>query len=505
MKEMKGNRRRGLPGIVWSEAERGEEDAARGLTPERLDAIMLEANSGDPRRQARLCRDILERDWSIAQALQTRVNAVLGCEWHLEAGDDGEAAKAAADALERQLRDAGAESDDGLEVMGVDGLIEELMGALLPGYAVVEKCWRGGGDLAGFSAVPQTAVTFLKDGRPRILVEGEPEGIELERGRYIWHRAVRRGNDPARGGLVRPLAWLFCLGNIAVKDLAGFVERHGMPFIVGKVDQAGVEQERNAVKRLIRNFGPSGGGVFSRNVEVQLMESTSRGEVYFSLLQYLDDAVTKVVLGQTASSGDSAGLSKGDAQSKVRQDILEADCRRVAACIQRQVVPQWMAYNAPGVALPRFVLEYEAPEDRVQLAQTVAALAQAGFKADADELSERFGMKLVFNAPQSAGTMPGGMAMGGEDKAAPERDSEAAKGLRKMEMDIERLADSDDPEEFREMLSGLLADSSDAEAIDGLGEAIADLEATAVAAGAAEADRRLAEAARKAHAKKKGK
>ena len=100
MKEVKGNRRRGLPSIVWSESERGEEDASRGLTPERLDGIMLEANSGDPRRQARLCRDILERDWSIGHALQTRVNAVLGCPWRIEPGDSSEGAAMAARRLE---------------------------------------------------------------------------------------------------------------------------------------------------------------------------------------------------------------------------------------------------------------------------------------------------------------------------------------------------------------------------------------------------------------------
>ena len=278
MKEVKGNRRLGLPTIVWSESERGEEDAARGLTPEKLDAIMLEANSGDPRRQARLCRDILERDWSIAHALATRVNAVLGCGWHLEPGDETPQARLAAERLERQLVQAGG-MDDG-ETVGIDGLVEELMGSILPGYALVEKCWTGGGDINGFSAIPQTAVMF-RDGMPLILVDGEPMGIPADRRRYIWHRGVRRGNDPARGGLVRPLAWLYCFGNIGVKDLAAFVERHGMPFVVGKVDQAGVEKERNAVKRLIRNFGPSGGGVFSRNVEVQLMESTSKGKVYF--------------------------------------------------------------------------------------------------------------------------------------------------------------------------------------------------------------------------------
>lgn len=463
MKEVKNNRRRGLPGIVWSESERGEEDAARGLTPERLDSIMQEANSGDPRRQARLCRDVLERDWNIAHALSTRVNAVLGCPWHLEAGDKSVRAEEAARALEHQFREAGGMDDE--DIVGMDGLIEELMGGLLPGYALVEKCWKGGGDISGFSAIPQSAIMF-RDGHPLIQVDGEPAGIPADRARYIWHRAVRRGNDPARGGLVRPLAWLFCFSHIGVKDLTAFVERHGMPFVVGKVDQAGVETERSAVKRLIRNFGPSGGGVFSRNVEVQLMESTSKGEVYFALLNYLDDAVTKVILGQTASSGDSSGLSKGDAQSKVRQDILEADCRRISSTVQRQVIPQWMEYNMPGVSAPRFVMEYEAPEDRAALAQTVATLAQAGFQADAEELSERFGMKLTLVPRQPQG-LAGAMAMGAESTARPGSVSGTGKAameaFRNMLAGIDALEECDDPDEFGRRLEALCAETAQAE------------------------------------------
>jgi phage gp29-like protein len=389
----------------------------------------------------------------------------------------------AARRLEDALNAAGGnmedENEDGAEMLGVDGLIEVLMGALLPGYAVVEKCWSGGGDLAGFSAIPQSAVIF-RDGRPMIVVDGEAQGVPVDRRRYIWHRGVRRGADAARGGLVRPLAWLFCFANVGVKDLVSFVERHGMPFIVGKVDDGGVRQERDAVKRLIRNFGPSGGGVFSRNVEVQLMECSSQGDVYFRLLSYIDDAVTKLLLGQTASSGESAGLSKGDAQSKVRQDILEADCRRVADCIQRQVVAQWMRYNAPALLCPRFMLEYEAPEDKTALAQTVNTLSQAGFQADADEMSKRFGMKLTYKEPQNAGNGFAPMPMGGEQKTPPTRENEgSADGFLErldamLDMSDEEFAAAVEAEERR------IAGGNDAV---GAEKVIAKVERTAAKAG----------------------
>jgi hypothetical protein len=142
--------------------------------------------------------------------------------------------------------------------------------------------------------------------------------------------------------------------------MLGFVERHGMPFIVGRLDQAAWEKDRTLIQRLIRNFGPNGGGVFSKNVELELLESKNIGEVYWKLLEYMGAAITKVVLGQTATAGDGGGWSNDSAQSQVRQDILEADCRAIEATMNR-LLALWTRYNG-GPAL-RFRMDYEPPED----------------------------------------------------------------------------------------------------------------------------------------------
>lgn len=497
MKEIPSNRKKGLPTIMATLADRAREDVARGLEPARIDAILALANSGDPRDQARLCRDILERDWSIMQAMATRCGALEGLRWHLEPSGGGERT-GAIEELEGQLRSCGDSGEPG--VTGFAGLLSALETAILPGYAVVEKLWLGGGRIAGFAEVPAEAVLFLGDG-PAVETEEHPQGMPLDPDRFLLHATSAHG-DPARGGLVRPLAWLHCFANVGVKDMLGFVERHGMPFIVGKVDQTGWESERGAVKRLIRNFGPSGGGVFTRNVELQLLETHSTGDVYFKMLEYMDDAVARVVLGQTASSGDSAGLSKGDAQSKVRQDLLEADCRRVEASVRSGLLAQWMRYNAPGEAAPVLKLECEAPEDRLQLAQTLAALAGAGLEADAEEMSARFGFKLKLR-PQSPPV--GAFAMAGEGAPdAPRGASKAATAwLGPVAEAADALAECDDPEEFRKGLERLEAAALSVDSAQ-FEEVLADAMASGVAAGAGDADRRMAEKAGKAVKEAKG-
>jgi len=394
----------GHPAAVAEVDDRAGIGVARALTPEKIDAIMRDAESGDIERQSRLAREVLMRNWDIMQAVNTRKLAVLGCSWSIQPGDKTPEAARASRQLEDMLRSCG----DGDDALNFEEMLEDLLGALLPGFAVVEILWLPGGGFAGFNSIGQEHFTFAHGFTPRLVTRDAPLGIELIRERFIFHRLRIHGGDPALGGLIRPLAWLHCFANLNFKDLLGFIEKYGMPFIAAKVDPATADREKSAVKRLIRNFGSSGGGIFSRAVELQLLSSTDKGEVYFELLKYVQQAIDRLVLGQLASGGESSGLSGGDAQSRVRQDILEADCRLVSRTIDTQLCKVWSRYNVgPAVPPPRFVLDCAAPEDKAALAQTVKTLYDAGLEVDAEELSDRLGMKLTRRpAPSPAAPAP---------------------------------------------------------------------------------------------------
>ncbi len=381
----------GKPAAQPEVSDRADYEAGRGLTPEKVDRIMLAANSGDTADQCRLAQEILEKNADIMQAFSTRKNAVIGCGWRLKPGGNTPEARSAAEELEKQLRNCG----NGDDAETFEDLIEDLMGALLPGFAVSEILWENGGKIAGFHQIEQKHFTFQDGFTPRLVTSSDSRGIRLPRERIIFHKLRLHGSDPARGGLIRPLAWLHCFKSLDEKDLLSFIERHGMPFLIAKVDSSAFEKEKNLVKRLIRNFGTSGGGIFTKNVELQLLECKNNGEVYFRLLEYLEAAVNKVILGQTASSGDSSGLSKGDAQSKVRQDILESDCRIIQHVINAQLLKPWTLYNyGPEVLPPELVIECTEPEDAVRLATIVKTLHDAGYETDPDEISARVGLKL---------------------------------------------------------------------------------------------------------------
>jgi phage gp29-like protein len=384
--------------VRFEQSDRYDADVSRGLTPELVDRVLRAGNAGDIRDQARLALEIEEKGWSIFQALQTRRLAVAGLQWEITPADDSELAKRVAADVEAVLRAPSYEpADEDIQTFD-QALVYELMGALLPGFSVVEILWgKGGKTIDGFVGIPQQHFTFVNSRSPLLVTTDNPNGIALPRSKFVYHRHFARSGDATRGGLIRPLAWLHCFHTLAgVKDLLRFTERYGMPFLVAKVNQQAWDQDRNRLKHLIRNFGADGGAVFTDAVTTELLQAANnQGDVYFRLLEYFDAAITKVIQGQTATSGDAGGLSKGQAQENVRQDLVAGDCQAIDATVTARLIRNWVQYNhGPSAPVPRMHHRYEADEDLKLTSGILVDLSNAGFEADEAEVSERFGFKL---------------------------------------------------------------------------------------------------------------
>jgi len=354
--------------FIAEPADYRDRDVSRGLTPAAVDRIMCSANSGDTADQCRLAFEIEEKNWDISHALQTRRMAALGAPWQIEPGDESPAAKTAAETFEAELRAAG---DPDQEIDSFGDLRNDLLSAILPGFAVSEILWGAGGVIRGFSYLDQRHFTFRDGRRPKLITKDNPNGIDLPARKVILHGIRRRGPDVTRSGLIRPLAWLHVFANLNIKDLLSFIERYGMPFVIAKVDEESWQTERNKLRRLIRNFGPSGGGLFTKATEVELLQAANNtGDVYFKLLEFLAAAVTKVVLGQLGTSGEG-GWSNNGAQSQVRQDILEGDCGALDDTLNTQLANPWSAIR--NTVPPRIVTVTDPPEDQAKAAEKVRA------------------------------------------------------------------------------------------------------------------------------------
>ena len=409
--------------VVITPEDRYRYTTASSYTPARLSALFQAANSGDIEQLCLCGREILERNWDIQGAMDQRADALCGVGWEIRPGGPGEAAKQAAEGFATALDETGLSLGFTDRTETFQELLRNLLDGVILPFSAAEIVWKEGGAIEGFQTIEPHCFTLRDSMVPRLVTDEFPDGMELVPDQFIIHQHRRRP-DPARGGKIRVLAWLHCLQNWPLKDLFSFIERFGMPFVVARVDQNTWENEREVLQRIIRSFGPDGGGVFTNSTEIQLLNAANTGgdNVYFRALEFCHDAIYTLLVGQLASSGDSAGMSNGDAQSAVRQDILEADARAIESTIRAQIAAPWTRFQfGDGVPVPKIHFKVEPPEDEkatadklLVRAQTIQTLTSSGFIPELEEVSKIFSLPMRYEPPQTGFGQQGSLGLATE-------------------------------------------------------------------------------------------
>lgn len=409
--------------VVITPEDRYRYTTASSYTPARLSALFQAANSGDIEQLCLCGREILERNWDIQGAMDQRADALCGVGWEIRPGGPGEAAKQAAEGFASALDETGLSLGFTDRTETFQELLRNLLDGVILPFSAAEIVWKEGGAIEGFQTIEPHCFTLRDSMVPRLVTDEFPDGMELVPDQFIIHQHRRRP-DPARGGKIRVLAWLHCLQNWPLKDLFSFIERFGMPFVVARVDQNTWENEREVLQRIIRSFGPDGGGVFTNSTEIQLLNAANTGgdNVYFRALEFCHNAIYTLLVGQLASSGDSAGMSNGDAQSAVRQDILEADARAIESTIRAQIAAPWTRFQfGDGVPVPKIHFKVEPPEDEkatadklLVRAQTIQTLTSSGFIPELEEVSKIFSLPMRYEPPQTGFGQQGSLGLATE-------------------------------------------------------------------------------------------
>ena len=404
------------------------------LTPDRLVSIISDADAGDPREQAVLFSTVLEKEPIVAAHLQTRRLAVQSCPWDVTSDSH----KREAEEIAAMLRDA-----------GITKAIGHLLDCIGTGYAGVVADWeRGGRGVKGFVPISPDVWTFDEGGYPAIsTVDGKSE---IPLASYHPAQILYIVNDgkaglPCRRGVLRTLLWMHLFKYAGFRDWGVFLERFGIPFILGKIPSGDFfdPKKRRELLEGIMGIRSGGAGVGTTETDMQILNGAggSNQQAYESFQRYCDEIMTLVILGQRASSDAAGGLSKGTAQEAVRQDLLASDCHMVEAAVQSTLV-EWICrlkYGMAGAEDIRFSFDCDLPEDMNLRADRDLKLSQAtGCRLSRKYVMETYGVEL--EEPQEPTEPQFGAPNAQPFSDAPQRRDAAA---RMATATIERMCDDD--------------------------------------------------------------
>jgi phage gp29-like protein len=220
-----------------------------------------------------------------------------------------------------------------------------------------------------------------------------------------------------RGG-VRSCSIPWVVRQFALRDMARFSEKHGMPMLVAKVPAQAPAEDKARFFSSIRNLGaetgiqlPVQGGPDAASWDVQLLEAKDRSwEAFGGLRDMCDQAITLAIRGTNLTTQvDGGSYAAAESHRDEDSDFAVADRKKLASAIKRQLLDLFCFYNYGSQDLAP-TLRFQAPrleeEDKpadeaktlLDVANAVTTLEAKGWPVDRAALAVRFNIPLIEGA-----------------------------------------------------------------------------------------------------------
>lgn len=359
------------------------------LTPEKLAKIFREADCGYTSRQMELFEEMEEKDPHLFSQLQTRKNAVCGLDWEIiaysEDSKDKEIAEFVKDTI-KNIKDFDSSLLDLLDAIGKGVSFLEIKWKLSNGYLKVENL-----------KYIHPKHIYWEDEKLKIITKGNLSGMyvnEVQENKLIIHRYKARSGHESRAGLLRVVAWMYLFKNYTLKDWVTFIEKYGMPILLGEYDESSSEEDKGALMEALINIGTDSAGIISRNTKVNVIDNDkkSSADIFENMARFCDEQISKAILGQTLTSDSGGSYAQAKTHNEVRRDLTSADCKALANTIKEYLIKPIVVLNfGEECNIPEFVFDFEEAEDLLKTAEIYSKLKnELGLVIDTEHLYEKF-------------------------------------------------------------------------------------------------------------------
>lgn len=384
-----------------------DSSVATGLTPDRLAQVLRGAVRGDIRDYLTLAEEIEERDLHYAGVLGVRKRAIAGIAPSVEPVSEKRADRKVADFV-RGL----------IETPEFVDLVEDMMDAVAKGFSATEIGWGEQDGLwkpLAYTHRDPKYFTFDYVSRTELRLSelGTIDGLPLPPAKFIVHTPRTKTGLPIRAGLARTVAWGFLFKSFSLKNWGSFLDVFGMPFRVGKYHPNATEEERRKLLRAVVGIASDAAAIIPESMMIEFVEAKANSlPTYENMCRFVDEQVSKIVLGQTMSTDNGSSRAQALVHNEVRMDIVEWDGRQLARTLNAQLIRPAVAFNfGADVACPRIEFLMPKREDIKVKSEAIGLLVQQGLEVSQDDARELIGVpapkegaKLL--TPQAAAPPP---------------------------------------------------------------------------------------------------
>lgn len=391
-------------------------------TPALVRRAYEQAQNGELEMAALLC-DGLRSDPRIRGVLETRKNALFGCDLTFEqAGHKGRTGP-----IGRALDDDGE-----FWTMAPEPVLSQIFWwGILTNCGLAEKTWIRTDQLAPTKPGEEPSTVILRDKRwIQILTPKHPRNLRFDGLAREWRLRVGDGNEiaidldgpqwcmfspfgdnsPYQHGLYYSLALLWLAKTFSDYDWGRRNEARARSALAGSTPEGATDDDRDAFARDLAALRTKLAIAMPYGYDVKPVEfGAADHETFKKRIDWADAAIGTLVLGMNiaAETGYSKSLSAPKTDDKVRQDYLESDGAGFGTFIQRGVLRSYAAVRFGSAALapwPRW--NTDPPDDlassalmMVNASKALATLVASGVPIDFAAYCERFQIPIIAGAP----------------------------------------------------------------------------------------------------------
>ena len=376
----------------------GGADITRG----HVDGSMLLSPQDDlvggrpPVSRYRAYRSLLQDD-RVGASFRQRRSALIGRQWEVVPGGDGDIDGAAAD----YVREA-------LQRLPWDRISDRMLYSVFYGLAVAEVVWmKDGRHYAPEKILVRDRGRFAFGGEGgdelRLITAGKPLGEPMAP-EYFWTVAVGGDHDdePYGLGLGWELYWPVFFKRQGATAWADFLDRFAKPIPWASYQREG---DLDAVHEALESVREGRGAAVPAGVAMDLLKAGSTGTVdYDTWTGVWNRAVSTTLLGQTMTTEDGSSRSQAEVHMEVRQDIVQADDDVLADSLQGQVLRRMIEWAYPGAAVPRVKRVLDDPPDTQALSERDERIWRMGWTPTRAYIEDTYGIEV--EAAPRASTPP---------------------------------------------------------------------------------------------------
>ncbi|WP_250278783.1 DUF935 domain-containing protein [[Clostridium] colinum] len=359
------------------------------LTPTKLTKIFREADAGYTTRQMELFEEMEEKDTHLFSQLQTRKNAVVGLDWEIIAFSEDEKDKQIAEFVKDVIKN----------IKDFDNSLLDLLDAIGKGISFLEINWvidKGFLKVKELSYIHPKHI-YWEEEKLKIITKDNLTGVyigDIQENKFIIHKYKARSGHESRAGLLRVIAWMYLFKNYTLKDWITFIEKYGMPILLGEYDESSSEADKDALTDALINIGTDSAGIINKNTKVNVIDNEKRSsaDIFERMARFCDEQISKAILGQTLTSDSGGSYAQSKTHNEVRRDLTSADCKALANTLKEYLIRPIVTLNfGEECNIPDFVFDFEEAEDLLKTVEVYSKLKnELGLNIDTEHLYEKF-------------------------------------------------------------------------------------------------------------------